>query len=938
MTRFTGVLLLASFAWIHPVDPCAGQSRPDDSAPLPLDSAITYGKLENGLTYYIRRNLKPEHRAEVRLVVNAGSVLENNDQRGLAHFSEHMAFNGTKNFKRQELVDYLQSVGVHFGPELNAYTYFDETVYMMQVPTDTPSIVEKAFDILEDWAHQVSFEDTEIDKERGVIIEEWRLGRGAGARMLDKQLPVLLKGSRYADRLTIGTKEILESFPHETLRQFYRDWYRPDLMAVVAVGDFDPAAIRGLITKHFSAIPRTPSPRPRAVYPVPDHTETLYAPATDPEATSTSVALLYKTNVQPEVTALDYRTTIVEGLYNMMLNDRLREISRKADPPFLYAGSSRFRFVRTKEFYQIAAVVKENGIERGLAAALTEAVRVKQHGFTTTELERAKREVLRSMERAYNERDKTESVSYAGEYGRHFLEGEPSPGIAAELDMYRRFLPGLTLPEVNALAGQWMTAGNRVITVNAPEKAGVRVPTREAMLRLIDSVDAVRTAPYVDEVVSLPLVPRVPAAGTIAATKEFADLGITEWRLSNGVRVVLKPTDFKNDEVLMSAFSPGGNSLAADREYIPAATAASVIQDGGLGSFDQIALQKLLAGKIAGVSAQIGELDEGLNGSATPQDLETLFQLVYLRFTAPRKDSSAFVSQQVKLRAMLENRNARPESAFEDTVGLTMAGYHPRRQPFTVSTVDKMNLDASLAFYRDRFADASDFTFVFVGAFSPEKIKPLVLTYLGGLPAAHRKETWRDIGVRRPTGAIAKEVHAGIEPKSQVRIFFTGPFTWSIQNRNALSSLAEVMRIKLREAIREEKGGTYGVSVGASMSRFPREEYTLTVAFGCAPERVNELVKEVNGQIDSLKTYGPDPSYTQKVRELSRRERETSVKQNRWWLGRIYSYYWNQDDLREYFLFDKLVDSITPAAVKAAAVQYLGTPNVAKFVMYPKDR
>jgi zinc protease len=477
-----------------------------------------------------------------------------------------------------------------------------------------------------------------------------------------------------------------------------------------------------------------------------------------------------------------------------------------------------------------------------------------------------------------------------------------------------------------------------VITVNAPEKTGVLIPSREAVLALIDSVDNVTTTPYVDAVASVPLMAKAPPAASVSSTNEFADLGITEWRLSNGVRVVLKPTDFKNDEVVMAAFSPGGTSLAGDRDIVPAQTAASVVTDGGISSFDQIALQKLLAGKIAGVTAQIGELEEGLSGSASPQDLETLFQLIYLRFTAPRKDSIAFVSNQVKSRGMLENRSARPESAFEDTVSLTMAQYHPRRRPFTVATVDGMDLNRSYAFYRDRFADASDFTFVFVGAFSPEKIKPYVLSYLGGLPSLQRKESWRDVGVRRPTGVVTREVRAGIEPKSQVRMFYTGPFSWSIENRNALFSMTEVMRIKLREAIREEKGGTYGISVSSSMSKFPVQDYTVSIGFGCAPDRVEELVREVNRQIDSLKKFGPDPSYTQKVRELSRRERETSVKQNRWWLGRIYSYYWNQDDLREYFLFDRLMDSITPAAVKQSAVKYLDETNVATFVMYPRAK
>ncbi len=569
-------------------------------AKIPVDPQIRIGVLENGVKFYIRVNQKPENRAELRLAINAGSVLENDQQQGLAHFTEHMAFNGTKNFERQELVNYLESIGMRFGPDLNAYTSFDETVYMLQIPTDSSAIVHRAFQILEDWAHNISFEDKEIDKERGVIIEEWRLRRGADSRMRDKQFPILFKDSRYAERLPIGKTEILKTFEYQTLKDYYRTWYRPDLMAVVAVGDFNPDSMQALIEQHFSNVPVPMTSVKRPLYPVPDHDGTLFAIASDPEATRSTISIYYKQDVQAESLVTDYRKMLVENLFNSILNTRLRELVQQADPPFLFGYSSKGRFIRSKEFYTLGAGVSENGIQRGLEALLTEALRVKKYGFTGTELEREKIDMLRGLERAYNERDKTQSRVYAAEFLRNYFEQEPIPGIAYEFDLAKIYVPGITLEEVNQLADAWITPGNKVILVNMPEKEGVVIPTEEDLTAVFAIVDGKEINAYVDEVIDEPLVDVIPVSGKIVSEKIIDDLKITEWVLSNGVRVILKPTDFKNDEIRMTAFSPGGHSLYPDKDYLPAITATQIMGQSGLGKFDLMELQKKLTGKLAG--------------------------------------------------------------------------------------------------------------------------------------------------------------------------------------------------------------------------------------------------------------------------------------------------------------------------------------------------
>ena len=908
--------------------------EPDDL--IPVDPDILIGRLENGLTYYLKNNYKPEKRAELRLVVKAGSVLEDDNQRGMAHFAEHMAFNGTENFNKQELVDYLESIGMRFGPDLNAYTSFDETVYMLQVPTDSVEIVETAFQILEDWAHRVSYEGEEIDRERGVVIEEWRSGRGASARMFDKQFPILLQASKYADRLPIGKVEVIESFEHDTLRRFYRDWYRSDLMAVVAVGDFDRSLFEQLIREHFSRLSPVKNPRKRTSFPVPGHEETLFAIATDPEATSTSVGIYYKHDVEPENRVADYRRNIIEGLYNAMFNQRLEELTKQADPPFLYASSGSGRFIRTKEFYVLSAGVKENGIERGLETILTAAERIRRYGFSDSELDRQKKETLRSMERAYNERDKSESYRFAAEFIRNFLMGEPIPGIEYEYELFKKYVPGITLEEVNALAERLITDQNRVITVNGPEKTGVAIPGETELLAVFDSVAQKTIEPYVDTFSEKPLIATPLSPLPITDEREIEELGVTEWRLANGITVVLKPTDFKNDEVIFTSFSPGGSSLVPDENIIPATTATSVVTEGGVGDFTKIDLEKALSGKVVSVSPWISELQEGISGSASPRDLETMFQLIHLYLTVPRRDSEAFQSYTSRIKGYIENRSASPEAAFSDTIMVTMTQYHPRVRPWTLHLIDEMDLDASYAIYRDRFADAGDFTFFFVGNFAPDTIRPLMERYLGSLPSQNREETWLDTGIEPPKGVIAKSIYRGIEDKCRVSITFTGPFSWNRQNRYDLQSMIGVLRIRLREVLREDMGGTYGVGVSASFSHYPDQEYTISIGFGCDPERAEELITSVFSEIETIKETGAGEEYLTKVKENQRREHEINLKQNSFWLSNLSFYYYHGEDPLQILEFDSYVDGFSSATVQTAARQYFDMNNYVRVVLYPE--
>lgn len=903
---------------------------------IPLDKTVLKGKLDNGLTYYIKENKKPEHRAVFRLVVNAGSILENDDQQGLAHLVEHMAFNGSKHFEKNDLINYIESIGMKFGADLNASTSFDETIYKLEVPTDNSEILEKAFFITEDWAHNLTFDPLEIDKERGVVIEEWRLGRGADARMFDKQAPVLLKDSKYSKRLTIGKKEIIEKAPYETLKSFYYDWYRPDLMALIIVGDFDKNNIESLIKKHFSGIPPKANSRVREIFTVPDQDQMLFSIVTDPEATDNSISFYHKLDSEPQDKVKDYRRALVEIMYNRMLSERLSELTRNANPPFLKANSAKGSFVRTKDVFMLRASVKDNGIESGLEAILNEAQRLKKYGFTDSELKREKQSMLSYIERAYKERNKSESVGFAEEYIRNFLTDEPSPGLAYEYEIYKQFIPGITLDEINKLSDSWIQEKNSVLLVNAPDKEGLKIPSENDLRNIFEKVKNADLKPYDDKFADVPLIDKAPVPSAIVSEKKINELNITELKLANGVRVILKPTDFKNDEIAFNSFSYGGTSLADNSVLIPASTASSLIQQSGVGKFDLTQMHKMLSGKVVSVAPFVSEINEGLTGSSSVKDLETMFQLIYLNFTAPHIDSASFVSYKTKMKNYLANRTASPDAAFQDTVQVTLGDYNDRRMPWTESTLDKLDIEESLNFYKERFSDASGFTFIFVGSFDIASIKPLIKTYLGGLPSTQKNESLKDLKIFPPRGVISKQVHKGVEPKSSVLLTFTGDYNWNSQNNYDLNSMLDVLRIKLRENLREDKSGVYGVSVKGSPMKYPSQKYEIDISFGCAPENVEMLVKSTLAELDSLKTYTVSDIYINKVKETQKREFEVNLKENKFWLSSLNSYYFYNNDLSLLMKYPQRVEGFSSDAVQKAAQKYFDGNNYIKVVLYPQ--
>jgi zinc protease len=905
------------------------------TAVVPVDPRITVGTLSNGLRYYVRANKQPQNRAELRLVVNAGSVLEDDDQRGLAHFVEHMCFNGTRHFPKQDVVAFLQSTGMRFGAHINANTSFDQTVYELQIPTDNPAVIDRSLLVLEDWAHAVSFDPDEVDKERGVILEEWRVGLGAAARMLDVQLPVLLKGSRYAERLPIGKPEIIRTFPHERLKKFYTDWYRPDLMAVIVVGDFDPVAIESLIKSHFGTIPAAKSPRPRPIYDVPDYPGTRYTIATDSEATATTIGVSSTMAARDQTTLGAYRQQTIERTFAGLLSARLAEMAQKPGAPFLDTQTNRRYFVQSAEVTTLSALVADGGVERGLAALFIEADRVARFGFTQTELDRYRLTMLKIFEQLAASRDEHTSESLADEFIRNFIQREPIPGIAYEYALVRRFLPEITLADVNSLALDWVPDRNRVVAVSAPKKAGVAVPDEAALASVIKNAGGGALTAYVDAVSARPLLEPLPKPGSVAKTAAKPS-GITEWTLSNGARVVLDPTTNKQDEVLFRAFSPGGTSLAADGDFVAAETADRVVAQGGLGTLSAIDLSKKLAGRAAVVRPNIEEMYEGLSGRALRRDMETMFQLIYLMFTQPRADAEAFRTMSGQLTAALANRQALPEAVFEDALNAAVTQNHLRARPMNADLVAQMNLEKSLAFYKDRFADASDFTFVLVGSFDLPTIKPLVERYLGSLPALHRKEAGRDVGIRPPQGVVDRQVTKGSTPKSQVGVVFTGPFQNNQKNRLIVRTMANTLAGNLQRVLREDLGGTYGVSVVSDFTKLPVEEYRVTITFACDPARTQDLVKALFDVVEDFKTTGPSTGQAADAQAALRRDYETDSRQNAFVLNQLAFAYQYDEPVPDPSSLRGLYEQLTVPVLRDAARTYLDMTRYVKVVLVPE--
>lgn len=904
----------------------------DDSPALPIDPALVTGTLPNGLTYYIRKHPKPEKRVYLWLAVNAGSVLEDDDQKGLAHFVEHMAFNGTKRFEKNTLIDFLEKAGMDFGADLNAFTSFDETVYQLKVPTDDPAVVTKGLDILEDWSSALSFDPKEVDKERGVVVEEWRLGRGAGQRIFDKQWPIFLEGSKYADRKPIGEKEILEKAPVATLERFYRDWYRPDLMAIVIVGDVDPATMKKEIEARFGKLKGPAKPRKRPDVPVPLLDKTRAAVITDPEANFTSVTLAIKGEVSHVRSEKEFRDNLVENLFHGMLRARLDEIRQQADAPFVFAFSNTSNMGRAVDVFDLTAGAKAGRVEEALETLVTEVERVKQHGFLATELERERARTLRRFERNVTEKDTVDGRSYAFETVFRFLEKDAMPSRETQLALAKKYLAEISLDDVNALAARWTSRKDRVVMASGAARD--KMPTDKQLLAVADSVAGTKLAAYEDKGVG-ELMKTKPTPGKVTKTETIAELGLTVWTLSNGARVVVKPTDFKKDEVLFEAISPGGTSLVNAKRFDSAQNAAAIVSRSGMGEVDAVTLRNLLAGKVAQSSPYIGELEEGFRGNASPQDLELMLQMTYLAGTAPRKDPDAFQSWKSSTAEFVKNRDLNPQQVFFEQFTAFRWNNHPRRMPTTLETLDRVDHDVALEVYKDRFADFGDFTFLFVGNVDPATLQPLVETYLASLPSKKRKESWKDVGARQPAGVKKFKVEKGVDPKSFVMLEFHGRERWSPTNEDDIEILADVMDIRLREVLREDMSGVYGAFSNGRIARRPNQTYSYTIGFGCAPENVAKLQQAVFDIAKSLRTEGIGEDYLDKIREKRRRTLETSMRENRFWSFQLLEHYRYGTDPRKILELAKSIERVTSDNVKKAAARYLGERNVFEGLLVP---
>jgi len=945
LARLTIAAVLLSAPALAPVTAAAASASASAAAPLKLDDAlpigpqVKVGRLSNGLTYYVQRNRKPEHKLELRLVVKAGSILEDEDQRGLAHFTEHMAFNGSRHFRKHELVSYLQSIGVKFGADLNAYTSFDETVYVLPVPAERRQDLDKAFLVLQDWAQGLTLNDADIDKERGIVLEELRLGKGAGDRMQKVLMPKIYNGSRYAERLPIGKEDTLRSFKPEALRRFYRDWYRPDLMAVVAVGDIDPVQAEQLIKRHFAGLKNPARPRPRIDAAIPARTDSEAVVVTDKEAGPAGILIRYPVRpFRERATIGGYREQLIEALFGGMLNARLQELSQLPAPPFLGASSALSRLTPRYRSYNASAALAGGGATAAIDALVQENERARRFGFTQAELDRIRKTMIRTYERAWNERDKTDSAVYAGEYMRHFLEGESIPGIDAEYRYVTELAPGIGLDEINAYARATIPADSgKLVVYTGPAKAALPLPSGAQLLAAVAAAERREVSAHDDKAVAGALMDMPPAPGRIVGETHDAHLGLTRLALSNGVKVILKPTTFRNDQVLMSAARFGGQSLFDEKDMFSARYADTIVAAMGLKDFSPLDLRKVLAGKAAAVNAGLGNNTDVVAGTAGAADVETMLQMVWLKFAGVRRDEDLYKSFIGKQTELARNRLSQPGALFGDTVVATLYGNNPRApRALRPEDIPRIDLDRAIQIYRQRFSSAKELTFIFVGSFDTAAIKPLLATYLGSLPTPDIPTAYRDLGLRPVKGVVKREVKSGAEDKSTVSLTFTGPAEVSEMEELRLSALTEVMNIRIIDVLREKLGLIYGGGMEGSMTRVPYPHYTVGASLPTGPRNVDKVLQATFAEIERMRAQGPDQADLDKVKTNWLQTYRKSLQENGYWLGVLQASLTEGTDPSTILSFDKEVESLSVADLKRTAQRYLDPQNYVQVVLNPE--
>ncbi len=911
------------------------------SKAIPNDPDVIIGKLPNGLTYYIRKNSEPKNRAELYLGNRFGSLMEADDQQGLAHFTEHMAFNGTKDFPKNEMISYLQKAGVRFGADLNAYTGFNQTVYQLPIPTDSVEVFKTGFKILANWAGKISMDGKDIDNERGVIVEEDRArGKNAQQRISNQVLPFLLGGnSQYAKRLPIGKVEVLNTFTHDKIRNFYKDWYRPNLQTVIAVGDFDVKEVEQLIKQNFGGLTNPANPKPRVNYSLQDNEQPYVKIVTDKEQPYNIAQVIYRQKSSPVKTDVDLRNSIIHAMINNMLAGRIQEITQGGAAPFLFAQSSFSPYqgglVWGESALQTVAVAKSaKELDQALVGILAENERMAKFGFTVGEFETIKKKVEAGLEKQYKEKDKTKSAAFVQQYLDNFLVGAGIPSADYSYAESKKIMGNLTLAEVNAMAKTLITTKNITIIVQAPEKDIKELPTEA---QLVAALKTARTGltPYLDNTVNEPLIAKIPLAGTIINETKNDKIGITTLTLSNGIKVVLKPTDFKNDQIMFTSFGKGGASIASNTDFLSAEN-ANLIAQSGVGSFNPTQLTKYLAGKTASVGSYIDDQYQGFSGSSSPKDLETAFQLIYAYATNPRKDVDIFNKNMSDLKLMTANKNSVPNSVYADTLQAVLSNYHPRGMPIKLSDIDKISLDKTYAFYKDRFADASGQTFVFVGNFEVEKLKPFITTYLASLPALNRNETFVDNGINPPKGKVSKTVVKGIEDKATVQLFFHGDYVYNAENNIQLDALKAALEIKILERLREKESGVYTPNVGLSVQKYPTAHYYFTISFNCSKANVEKLITASLEEVNSFKVNGATQEDLMKFKSEEQRQDELNLRENGFWLSYLTNRLKYNDDITQVLTNKERINNVTVASSKAAAQQYLNGENYIRVVLIPE--
>ncbi|MDR0833397.1 MAG: insulinase family protein [Candidatus Symbiothrix sp.] len=912
---------------------------------LPVDSAVIYGKLDNGLTYYIRHNEYPEKRADFYIAQRVGSMLEEDDQAGLAHFLEHMMFNGTKNYPgKKTMLNWLETVGVKFGTNANAYTSFDETVYnLSSVPVTREGIIDSCLLVLHDWSGFASLTNEQIDEERLIIKEEWRTRNTPSWRTANKQFEDIFTGSKYANRMPIGSMDIVENFPYQALKDYYKKWYRPDLQAVIIVGDVDAKAVEAKLKTLFADVPKPVDPAERVYFPVPDANETIVSIALDPEATRTQVNLYLKHDLFPKQykkTAAEMSFNILKGLATRILADRLEEISQTADAPF--SASTAFdgnygSVAQTKDAWTTIALSKENKVGESLAVLVRENERVKQYGFTDAEVERAKANVLQRYETQYNNRNKTQNEVYTQEYVRSFTQEESIPGIEFEYDFVKGLLPQVSAQALSDVAKQLIDDKNSVIAVSGPEKEGLVYPTPDELRAIYTATVAEKVEGYVETVSNEPLIAHLPKAGKVVKTEKDATLDATVWTLSNGMKVVLKKTDFKDDQILMNGQAYGGTSNISDADIFNANLADNVPEIGGVGNFSATDLKKALAGKSVNVNASIITYTQAITGSSTVKDAETLLQLTYLYFTAPRKDEAAFNSIWTLVKNQLKNQATTPSFIMGQHRIKAMYGDNPRMKQMTFEDAETLNYDRIIEIYKQMYANPGAFVFTFVGTIDEQALKPLVEQYLASLPAGNKKATYKlsnpEINKGTISDMFSQEMQA---PKTTAFELYSGQLEYNQKNVLTISALKQVLDIVFQRAVRDEAGGAYGVGTRGNLERTPAGRTTLQINFDTNPDRAATITPIIDKEIKKIAEQGPAAADFQKVKEYMLKQFQEDEKDNGYWGGAVLrnKYFYNDDTYSNY---RALLDALTPADIQQLTKELISQGNFIEVIMNPAE-